>query len=451
MGIDLPEFRLRMTRYAPHTPTAPQAAFLALPHLEALYGGAAGGGKSDALLMGALQYVDVGSYSALLLRRTYGELAMPGGLMYRSHEWLRPTDAAWNGDEARWTFPSGATLGFGHIEHEGSEMRYSSAEFQFVGFDELGTFLESMYRFLFSRLRRLEGVGLPIRMRAASNPGAEWVRSRFVPTPNPITGRLEFPTDPDTGELRVFIPAKLADNPYLDREEYVRTLSMLDPLTRQRLLEGDWNAVPSGGFFRRGWFGILDKLDPAIGYGRPVRRWDLAATPKTEANDPDWTAGAKAVRELSKGGRPILDERMRPAGATVIVDIARTRARSKDVEDLVEQTAELDGREVEIWIEQEPGSSGKARVEYFQRRLRGYYVRGVRTDKKKAIRFGPFASQAEAGMVKLVRGYWNGPFLEEAESFRDPPHTGTHDDMLDAAVGAWEALEVAEAGRTFSG
>src|SRR5690242_15967361 len=75
-------------RWIPHQPTPTQAAFLSLPSREAMFGGAAGGGKSDALLMAALQYVDMPDYSALLLRRSYSDLALPEGIMSRAHEWL---------------------------------------------------------------------------------------------------------------------------------------------------------------------------------------------------------------------------------------------------------------------------------------------------------------------------------------------------------------------------
>ncbi len=102
-----------MTRYIPHTPTARQAAFLLLPDQEVFFGGAAGGGKSDALLMAALQYVDAPKYAAILFRRTYADLSLPGALMDRAHEWLDGTDAVWNEQTKTWRFPSGATLSFG--------------------------------------------------------------------------------------------------------------------------------------------------------------------------------------------------------------------------------------------------------------------------------------------------------------------------------------------------
>ena len=125
---------------------------------ETLYGGAAGGGKSDWLLMSALDYVDVPGYAALLLRRTYQDLAKPGALIDRAHSWLHQTDARWNEQKKQWRFPSGAVIDFGYLEQANDVYQYQSAEYQMVGFDELTQFEEPQYLYLFSRLRRLRGV-----------------------------------------------------------------------------------------------------------------------------------------------------------------------------------------------------------------------------------------------------------------------------------------------------
>ena len=410
----------------PHRPHPPQAAALLVPARELLYGGAAGGGKSDYLLMAALQHVDEPRYAALLLRRTYPELAMPGAIMDRATEWLRPYRASgevhWDDSEHTFTFPSGATLTFGYLQSRDDHLRYQSAEFQFIGFDELTAFKEEQYRFLFSRLRRLEGSRIPLRMRAASNPGGpghEWVKQRFI-----VEGR---------GAGRTFIPARLADNPSLDYDEYLASLSELDPVTRARLLAGDWDARQGGGFFRREWF--LDRMVADIPVDDPVvasvRYWDFAATPPTGTNDPDYTVGVRMGR--LRGGR------------VVIQDVQRMRGTPNDVEALVLRTAAADGPRVKVLLEQEPGSAGVTVVNYYSRRLMGYPVRAVRPDKKKEIRAAPYASAVQAGHVLMLPGRWLGAFLDEHEAF--DPETGSHghDDQVDAAAGAFAGLVQASA------
>lgn len=390
--------------WIPHDPTPKQAEFLLMPDLEVLYGGSAGGGKSDALLMAALQYVEVPGYAAILFRRTYADLSLPGALMDRAHEWLQGTAAHWSEKNKTWTFPSGGTLSFGYLESENDKYRYQSAEFQFIGFDELTQFSETQYRYLFSRLRRIEGSKVPLRMRAASNPGGvghEWVKQRFIIGNKP------------------FIPASLDDNPYIDREGYIKSLMHLDPVTREQLLKGDWTAREAGNKFKREWFEIVDSY-PAD--ARLVRYWDLAATEPKPGKDPDWTAGA------------LLGEK---DGIYYIIDIKRTRATPQGVEKLIKQTAELDGKRVTIYMEQEPGSSGVNTIDHYRRRiLAGFAFYGNKTTGSKEMRANPVSSQAEAGNIKLVRGQWINDFLDEAELF---PH-GAHDDQVDAVSGAFEML-----------
>lgn len=222
----------KLTPFIPHQPTPPQTAALLLQCREALYGGAAGGGKSDWLLMAALQYVDVPGYSAVLFRKKFADLAKPGALMDRAGAWLTGTAARWNEQKKQWRFPSGAVLSFGYLESPNDFRQHQGPEYQFVGFDELTQHEERHYRYLFSRLRRLAGSEVPIRMRSASNPGDTghaWVFRRFF-----IEGRAMG---------RVFIPAKLEDNPYLDLEEYEKSLDELDPVLRAQLRHGDWSVI----------------------------------------------------------------------------------------------------------------------------------------------------------------------------------------------------------------
>jgi len=220
--------QLRRIPFCPHVPTSRQRAFLELTAEEALFGGAAGGGKSDALLMAALQFVHVPGYSALVLRRTFADLALAGSIMDRAHEWLRGTDATWNERDKRWTFPSGAKLTFGYLETDADRYRYQGAEFQFVALDELTQFSEVAYTYLHSRLRRLKGSDVPVRMRAATNPGGighAWVKSRFVSPPS---------------AERPFVRSLIEDNPHLDQDAYRKQLSKLDKVTRDQLEHGLW-------------------------------------------------------------------------------------------------------------------------------------------------------------------------------------------------------------------
>ena len=403
--------QLSWTDYIPHKPTPKQLAFLLLENQEALYGGAAGGGKSDALLMAALQYVDVPGYSALLLRRSYTDLSLPGALMDRAKAWLIPTLAHWRDSMKTWEFPSGATVTFGYLERPGDEYRYQSTEFQFVGFDELTQFTETQYRYLFSRLRRSNEVDVPLRMRSASNPGGvghEWVRERFIDAQGSI-------------ESRIFIPASLPDNPYLDQDAYLASLNQLDPITRQQLLMGDWSARQPGNLFRREWFPVVEELPVQI--NRSVRFWDLAATPMRPGTDPDYTAGVRVDYGVD--------------GLYYVVDVQRMRGTPGEVERLVNQTARMDGISTQIVIEQEPGASGVNTIHHYVTRiLPDYTVRGQRSTGSKVERAGPVSSQAEVGNVRLYRGPWLSPFLDEVEAFP----LGGHDDQVDALSGAFMRL-----------
>lgn len=214
--------------YWPHTPHPKQREFIDLTTLEALYGGAAGGGKTDALLMSSLQFVHIPGYNAIIFRRKFTDLSLPSSAMNRARDWLGKSDAVWNERDKRFTFPSGATLSFGYLDKEDDKYRYASAEFAFIAFDELTQFPEGWYSFLFSRLRKPETVPVPLRMRAASNPGSighDWVKRRFVDHP---------------GTDCVFIPAKLDDNPSINAAEYELSLSKLDPLILRQLRDGLW-------------------------------------------------------------------------------------------------------------------------------------------------------------------------------------------------------------------
>jgi predicted phage terminase large subunit-like protein len=405
--------------YIPHEPWPKQKRFLALDSLEALYGGAAGGGKSEALLAAALEYIHVPGYAAILFRRTFTDLALPDALIARSQEWLAGTDARWNEQKKRWTFPSSATLSFGYLEHENDKYRYQGAAFQFVGFDELTQFSLSQYTYMFSRCRRPKGLDdataplarVPLRVRAASNPGGtghEWVKQRFL-----IEGETHG---------RPFIPARLEDNPALEYESYAASLQRLDPVTRAQLLEGDWDVRQEGTLFRRDDFVIVDAGPVDL---TAVRFWDFGASDPKPGQDPDWTAGAKVG----------IDDH----GQVYVFDVRRIRSTPAEVERFVRQTAEDDGQGVYVFLEQEPGASGRSFVDYYRRRvLQGFPVTELVASSRgsKLTLAAPLASQVEGRNVRLVRGSWIGDFLDEAAGFPE----AIHDDMVDAVASAFYVL-----------
>jgi hypothetical protein len=260
--------------YIPHKPHPKQAEFLALDCREALYGGAAGGGKSDALLMAALQYVHLPGYAALILRRTFRDLDQPDAIMARAKEWLKGTPATWNALAKRWTFPSGATLTFGYCANADDIYQYQGAALQFIGWDELTQFPERPYRYMFSRLRRLDGSDIPPRVRAATNPGGighEWVRQRFLANPS---------------SARPFIPARLEDNPSLDKADYLSSLAELDATTLRQLRDGVWVRDAEGLVYR--YDDARNGIDVAPECSHTVLAQDFGVTDPTSFNILGW-------------------------------------------------------------------------------------------------------------------------------------------------------------------
>lgn len=402
------------------------------------------------MLGAAAQFVDVPDYSALILRRNYRELALPGGLMSRSHTWWRATKAHWDGTNFRWTFPSGAQIQFGYLEHEGDESRYQSSEFQYIGFDELTQFTEEQYTYMFSRLRRLKDSPVPIRMRGASNPGNkghEWVQKRFG------IRRVNGQWIGQSGNpKRIFIPAKLDDNPYIDRESYRESLGELTVITRGQLESGDWGLRKMGGKFDPDWFPIIqgDEIPDRRHWLRIVRNWDLASSEASELDpDPDWTAGCKYLKVK------VLPERIRdyyiqtmneapPPPYWIVLHEARKRATPGGVEELLASTAAMDGAGVPISIEQERGASGKLLVaNYATNTLAGYKVFPNWAQKSKVDRASITSARAQEGRIMLVDGPWVDAFLDEHAMFTGLPNT-THDDQVDSMSGAHIMLEKLE-------
>jgi hypothetical protein len=243
----------------------PQTEFLAASEREVLYGGSAGGGKSYAMLADPLRYMGHPQFSGLLLRHTTEELRE---LIFKSQE-LYPKiwpGIKWSERKMQWTAPSGARLWMSYLDKDDDVLRYQGLAFSWIGFDELTQWATPYaWNYMRSRLRST-APDLPIFMRATTNPGGrghQWVKKMFI---DPAAYNKAFDaTDIETNEVlrypaghakagrplfkRRFIPARLADNPYLSESgDYEAMLLSLPEQQRRQLLEGDWDIKEGAAF-----------------------------------------------------------------------------------------------------------------------------------------------------------------------------------------------------------
>lgn len=464
--------------FVPFWPHPKQAAFLrayltAPPGeiAEVLFGGAAGPGKSTALLILMASFAwRFGHFRGLVLRRTYAELVKANGLLAKAWAWWLPQGATWSGERKTFTFPNGATVEFGYHQHQTHSAKYQGGEWHVIGMDELTHWPDpTAYDELRSRLRRGVDDPLPLMMATTSNPGSvghDWVKLRFMGGRDPITNARVEP-------MGVYLPATMADNPSLDVENYMRSLSHLHPTRRAQLRDGDWSARDPGDYFRIEWFGpLLDPERDALPARDVVeiRWWDLAAS---EGEDAARTAGVKMLRTRT--------------GVRAVTHAVAFRATPGKRDARIAQQAHADGRACVVGLEIEGGSGGIAQFEALAARLRaeGFRVVGARpraggeltdreknyvarqpaSDGAKASRADPVASCLERGYqrrgegdetnapwwgadvgrtwweaadgLRLFAGPWTQAYVDELEGFPDAALV----DLVDATSGAWAWLQ----------
>lgn len=439
----------------------PQRSFMSSKADIAIYGGAAGGGKTYALLLEALRSIKEPGYTAAIFRRTKPQIKKPGGPWAESLKLYAGLGARPNLLELSWRFPSGARVEFHHLQYETDTMAWLGAQITFLAFDQLETFTESQFWDMLARNRSTCDV-VPY-VRATCNPDPDC----FLYKNGSDQGLISWWVDPDTGlpipersgvlrwfirrdevlswadspgELRAmhpnvpaeefqpksvtFIAASVYDNVDLMRAnpEYLANLLALTRVKRLRMLGGNWKVRASAGnVFRPEWFKVAKAVPSDL--TKEVRAWDLASTLETGKNDPDWCVSFRVGMRADK--------------SIWIWGCVRFRGSSLDVENAIENTARRDGVVVPGLIEQEGGSSGKGWPDMIIRtRLQGLNYRYQKPVGNKVDRASPLSAQCEVGNVFLVDGPWVQAFLNECENFPE----GGHDDQVDAVSAGYNFL-----------
>lgn len=429
----------------------PQTAFLSTEADIGIYGGAAGGGKTYALLLEPVRHYGVPDFGGIIFRRTTKQVKNEGGLWDEAQKMYLPMQYEPKSGEMTLEAPSGSTLGFGHLEHEKDVYNFQGSQYAFIGYDELTHFSERQFFYMLSRLRSMSGVRGYIRATCNPDPDS-WVREFISWWIDPDSGfaiperagkiryfvkdgdtfkwrdrRADFPTAQEREDAMsvTFIPAKLEDNKILCEKDpgYRARLNAMSLVDRAQLRDGNWNIRASAGLvFKREWFEIVDAVPAEI--TKKIRYWDRAAT----EGGGDYTVGVKMEKAKN--------------GIFYITDVRREQFSPGKVERLVLNTARLDGIETTVGIEQDPAQAGIADALNYTKLLSGFDVEVVRASVDKVTRAKPASAQAEAGNIKLLRGTWNKDFLKELENFPG----GGHADQVDATSGAFNLHNASNVG-----
>ncbi len=403
--------------------------FLLSDVIEILYGGAIRGGKSFAILVAACMYVDVPDYSAIIFRKQktmFTDMADSLLDLSRKWDWVEK-GAKYNAGSLKYTFPSGANIIFGYMGEPRAQghKRHKSAWYQAIFFDQVEEIPEHQYKYMNSRLGRLEkNSWLPLRFWSTANPdGYEWVYEHFV---------QEETRDPTTK----YIPATADDNPWIDLEALEERLLKLDPVSYRQLRKGIWGLSTAGGMFDPTNFIHVQHLplgNPLLG----VRYWDLAATDEMEGGKPAYSCGVRMFRDLS-------------TNLVYTDDTKRERWSPLKVELNLKSNVILDTKFAQdynirfsTYIEREPGSSGKAVLDHYIRDvLPGFAVFEDRPTGPKDERAKPWAACVARRFAHLVWGgepgssTWIDSFKKEHRQFP----AGEFADQVDASSGAYNQL-----------
>jgi predicted phage terminase large subunit-like protein len=435
-------------------PQPRQEVFLSTPADIAIYGGAAGGGKTWALLLEPLRNIENPGFGAVIFRRTIPEITHEGALWDEATRIYPLLDAYANQVEKQFRFPAGAKITFSHMQREEDKNAWKSAQVPLIEFDQLETFTSTQFFYMLSRNRSMCGVRPYIRASANPEPGwlaeflswwigedgyaipersgvIRWmIRERDITYWGDDPDELQRAHPESTAKSVTFVLSTVYDNQILlDTDPgYLANLQALDNIERQRLLGdgkrgGNWVIKPAAGHvFNKAWFEIVDAI-PASD-AQPLRFWDLAATEKSiDKPDPDFTASCKGV---------MIDEVLYILDATADqIDPYQTDLQLRNI-------ALQDGQGCRVRWEQEGGSGGKRDATHITKLLHGFDCRAVPPQGDKITRAKPLAAQAYARNVKLLRGAWNDRWLNHMHA--QDGSGKIHDDEMDAASGMYNEL-----------
>lgn len=436
----------------------PQEVFLSSSADIAIYGGAAGGGKTYGLLLELLRHTNNPGFGAVVFRRNSGQITNEGGLWDNAKTMYRSLGATFRESNPKTViFKSGAKITFNHLHAEDDVYSYQGAQIPLICFDELTHFSEAQFIYMMSRNRSTCGVRPYIR--ATCNPDSDsWV-ARFIAwwidqdTGYAIqerSGKLryfirldgdihwadspdeladKFKVQPELCKSATFICSSIYDNKVLLAADpgYLATLNALSTVEKERLLSGNWKIRPAAGlYFKRDMFRVVHSLPDKIVC--IARAWDLAATEITAASpDPDRTASCLMARLKS--------------GQYIILDMQRRALNAAAARDLIKNTAAADRAlygNIKIHIPQDPGQAGKAQAKSYGAMLAGYNIETQTVSGSKITRAEPLAAQAQHGNVLILAGAWVDAFIDEAEGFPD----ALHDDQIDAAADAFNCVAI---------
>ena len=454
-----------------------QELFLRSPADICIYGGAAGGGKTYALLLECLRHTDNKAFEAVIFRQTKPQILSAGGLYATSQEiypYLGATSVVT--PNVQWRFQSGAKITFAHLFYEKEKYNYQGSQIPLLMFDELTHFTEGQFFYLFSRNRSTCGVKPYIR--ATCNPdGESWVakfidwwidpetgyadeskcgKLRYFVRRNDViywadsrrdlyeTFNLITPEDRLTVKSVAFISAKVTDNKAMLKYDpgYIGQLKAMSEFDQEQLLNGNWKIRRSAGhYFKRSKIGEMLATTPTD-VVRWVRAWDLAATAPGEEDEMDGMPQALRRNSRNDGSAytagVLLGKRRN--GRIYVADVINVRENGADVRQLIQNTAASDTAlygNVTIRIPQDPGQAGKDQAQSFVRMLGGYPVSVALESGDKVTRAEPFSSQWLAGNVDVRVAEWNDEYFRQLENFP----VGKLKDMVDASANAYLELE----------